>query len=412
MVWGTLDDENIVWGTQCGGACENIVWGTLDAVENIVWGTIDEGENIVWGTSDDGENIVWGTLDDLENIVWGTNCGGGDCENIVWGTAMNLENIVWGTALDDENIVWGTSSVINDLIWGLAAGGEDVTWGSSGEDADLFDAPNADPIVYDGVLLEDIFAPPPPSTTARRQFVRFGHRQPRRHSGRGLLMEKMPFRDAQEVVDVHAVMASAAQAVTTSDWRQSLPVLTGSMVTLRELRLSDAPSLLAMLSTEEVARFISPPPTTVEGFERFIAWTHRERAAGNYICFAVVPTNMDTAIGIFQVRQLEPGFGTAEWGFALGSAFWGSGVFHRRRDSRRRLRVRHRRRAAPRGARGDGERTRQRRAAEGRRRAGRCAAQVLPARRRVPGSDPVDAARRRLAPGALFMEADDPLIRA
>ena len=140
-------------------------------------------------------------------------------------------------------------------------------------------------------------------------------------------MEKMPFRDAeQEIVDVHAAMATA-QRVTTSDWRQSLPVLTGEMVTLRELRLSDAPALLAMLSTEEVSRFISPPPTTVEGYERFIAWTHRERAAGNYICFAVVPHNMDTAIGIFQVRQLEPGFGSAEWGFAMASAFWGSGVF-------------------------------------------------------------------------------------
>ncbi|MGH9411955.1 MAG: GNAT family N-acetyltransferase [Vicinamibacterales bacterium] len=114
---------------------------------------------------------------------------------------------------------------------------------------------------------------------------------------------------------------------TTTDWRQSLPVLMGSMATLRELRLSDAPSLLAMLSSEEVARFISPPPTTVEGFERFIAWTHRERAAGNYACFAVVPHGMDTAVGIFQIRQLEPGFGTAEWGFAIGSAFWGTGMF-------------------------------------------------------------------------------------
>jgi RimJ/RimL family protein N-acetyltransferase len=36
---------------------------------------------------------------------------------------------------------------------------------------------------------------------------------------------------------------------------------------------------------------------------------------------------MDTAIGIFQVRQLEPGFGTAEWGFAIGSPFWGTGLF-------------------------------------------------------------------------------------
>jgi len=141
-------------------------------------------------------------------------------------------------------------------------------------------------------------------------------------------MEKMPFRDAQSVTNLQAVIAAArSTATTTSDWKQALPTLTGSMVTLRELRLTDAPALLAMLSTEEVARFISPPPTTVEGFERFIAWTHRERAAGNYACFAVVPHGMDTAIGIFQVRQLEPGFGTAEWGFAIGSAFWGTGMF-------------------------------------------------------------------------------------
>ena len=130
-------------------------------------------------------------------------------------------------------------------------------------------------------------------------------------------------------MDVHAVMATARNVTVTvsTDWRRALPVLNGGMVTLRELRLSDAPSLLAMLATEEVARFISPPPTTVEGFERFIAWTHMERAAGNYVCFAVVPAGMDSAVGIFQVRQLEPGFATAEWGFAIGSAFWGTGIF-------------------------------------------------------------------------------------
>ena len=115
--------------------------------------------------------------------------------------------------------------------------------------------------------------------------------------------------------------------VTTSDWTAGLPVLTGAGFTLRELRIEDAASLLAMLTTEEVSRFISPPPTTVEGFERFILWAQRERQAGNYACFAVVPTGMQTAVGIFQVRSLEPGFATAEWGFALGSAFWGTGVF-------------------------------------------------------------------------------------
>ena len=142
-------------------------------------------------------------------------------------------------------------------------------------------------------------------------------------------MVKTTFRDSQPVTNMHAVIAASRPdtTTTTSDWKQALPVLTGSLVTLRELRLSDATSLLAMLSTQEVARFISPPPTTVEGFERFIAWTHRERTAGNYACFAVVPHGMDTAVGIFQVRQLEPGFGTAEWGFALGSGFWGTGMF-------------------------------------------------------------------------------------
>jgi RimJ/RimL family protein N-acetyltransferase len=141
-------------------------------------------------------------------------------------------------------------------------------------------------------------------------------------------MEKMAIGEAQgKPMQTALATRPASTATTTSDWKQALPVLMGSMVTLRELRISDATSLLAMLSCEEVARFISPPPTTVEGFERFIAWTHRERAAGNYACYAVVPHGMDSAVGIFQVRQLEPGFGTAEWGFALGSGFWGTGVF-------------------------------------------------------------------------------------
>jgi RimJ/RimL family protein N-acetyltransferase len=140
-------------------------------------------------------------------------------------------------------------------------------------------------------------------------------------------MTATTLRLAQTMPSSRAALGVARTETTTSDWKQALPVLSGSMVTLREMRISDATSLLAMLSTEEVARFISPPPTTVEGFERFIAWTQRERAAGNYACFAVVPHGMSSAVGIFQVRQLEPGFGTAEWGFALGSAFWGTGLF-------------------------------------------------------------------------------------
>ncbi len=134
-------------------------------------------------------------------------------------------------------------------------------------------------------------------------------------------MEKMPFQpDVQRV-------KTAPTAAITSDWRMSLPVLAGSKVTLRDLDVSDAPSLFAMLTTDEVSRFISPPPSTVEGFERFITWARAEQAAGRYACFAVVPHGMTAAIGLFQIRELEPGFLSAEWGFAIGSEFWGTGVF-------------------------------------------------------------------------------------
>jgi ribosomal-protein-alanine N-acetyltransferase len=111
------------------------------------------------------------------------------------------------------------------------------------------------------------------------------------------------------------------------DWHEGLPALSGSLITLRELRPSDAPSLLASVGTAEVTRLISPPPPTVEGFEKFIAWTHRQREARKSVAFAVVLKESDTVIGLFQVRALQPAFDIAEWGFALGSEFWGKGIF-------------------------------------------------------------------------------------
>jgi RimJ/RimL family protein N-acetyltransferase len=146
-------------------------------------------------------------------------------------------------------------------------------------------------------------------------------------SALGRLMVRTNDLIAEGMETVTALEQQTYTDVASSDWRRALPLLVGKQVTLRELRTTDAPALLAMLATDEVARFISPPPTTVEGFERFIAWTHSRRAAGEYVCFAVVPAGTDTAIGIFQVRQLDPSFATAEWGFALGSAYWGTGVF-------------------------------------------------------------------------------------
>lgn len=132
-------------------------------------------------------------------------------------------------------------------------------------------------------------------------------------------MEKISFRESGAVVRVITPEESA--------WRAELPVLFGEALILRELRPSDAPILLAMLSSEEVVRFTNPLPTTLEGFESLVTAAHSERLAGRSICFGVVPKGRQDAVGFFDIRQLEPSFATAEWRFALGSPYWGTGVF-------------------------------------------------------------------------------------
>lgn len=138
-------------------------------------------------------------------------------------------------------------------------------------------------------------------------------------------MEKLPFRSSG--TPIVSAMPAVEVPVDPNDWRTGLPTLTGSMVTLRELQIADAPALHAALTTEEVSRFISASPTTVEGFDQFIASAHRQRTAGDDACFAVVPRNSETAVGLFQIRSLEPGFRSAEWRFALSEICWGTGIF-------------------------------------------------------------------------------------
>lgn len=111
------------------------------------------------------------------------------------------------------------------------------------------------------------------------------------------------------------------------DWRRGLPVLRTAGITLREPVVSDAESLRQALTPHEVARFMSTPPTDAAGFERFITWVRHERAQSRHLCYGVVPAGCEHPVGLIQIRGIEPGFGTAEWGFALDRAHWGSGLF-------------------------------------------------------------------------------------
>lgn len=130
-----------------------------------------------------------------------------------------------------------------------------------------------------------------------------------------------------EPIRFDAAAITTPMATVEEDWTKGLPVLKGRRMMLRELEKADSLSLLSMLSVEEVSRFISPPPTTAEGFEKFIAWAKRERQAGNQMTFGMVPEGCDHAVGLVQVRAIAPKFSVAEWGFAVGSPFWGTGLF-------------------------------------------------------------------------------------
>ena len=106
-----------------------------------------------------------------------------------------------------------------------------------------------------------------------------------------------------------------------------LPELTSGSVRLRELHLSDAPSLTGAMGSARVGKHLSPGPTSVAETEEFIASMRYARMSGRLICFGVIPAGLHAAVGVFQLWPLEPSFHIAEWGFALGHRFWGTGLF-------------------------------------------------------------------------------------
>ena len=114
-----------------------------------------------------------------------------------------------------------------------------------------------------------------------------------------------------------------------ADWHQRLPVLRDGRVTLRELQLTDVPGLVTNLTTAEVTRF----PVTTAADDRGVRAVCGVDALGarrsrelRVLCGRA--GRVRRGCGLFQLRMLEPSFATAEWGFALGSAFWGTGLFN------------------------------------------------------------------------------------
>jgi serine protease AprX len=81
VTWGNGTSDNVVWGSQCGGAdCQSgLLVGALSPNAATA-----PGGPIIWGSSA-SDTVVWGTSDS-DTVVWGTNCADPSCQPVVWTT--------------------------------------------------------------------------------------------------------------------------------------------------------------------------------------------------------------------------------------------------------------------------------------------------------------------------------------
>ena len=125
---------------------------------------------------------------------------------------------------------------------------------------------------------------------------------------------------AAPVTDVHEEYREPAA------WTRGLPALRGSLTTLREIELLDAPVLFNALDPSDVAISIEPAPRTRDDLRRYIAWVQWQRALGRAAGFAIVPRGTRHAAGLIQVRRSDLAGAVAEWGIVLAPRYRGTGV--------------------------------------------------------------------------------------
>jgi RimJ/RimL family protein N-acetyltransferase len=116
-------------------------------------------------------------------------------------------------------------------------------------------------------------------------------------------MEKMPFQPGQAAA-----------------WRQAIPELQGTFVTMREAQPETDDSLWSLIWPTEAVHLLAPPPRTRQELHAVLSGLLDGRQAGREIGF--VACGGSRPIGLIQVRALEPSFQTAEWAFAFAPDRW------------------------------------------------------------------------------------------
>lgn len=122
-------------------------------------------------------------------------------------------------------------------------------------------------------------------------------------------------------------MTAEISSLNVPNWRTELPILTARLVTLREPVAQDLGPLVDLLSMADATRFGMDDQTTEVAVQRLIERAARERAAGQSFTYVITTGATRPAVGLIQVRSLDPAFEVAEWECSVAPSSRGTGVF-------------------------------------------------------------------------------------
>ncbi|MGE3509411.1 MAG: GNAT family N-acetyltransferase [Vicinamibacterales bacterium] len=110
-------------------------------------------------------------------------------------------------------------------------------------------------------------------------------------------------------------------------WRQELPALVGTSLTLREPVSTDRHALTEVFLTAESVHFGLDGAVDDDSVARFIEQAAADRIAGRAFTYATTLTRGGRLVGCLRVRGLDPFFENAECEASLIPPVRGSGLF-------------------------------------------------------------------------------------
>jgi RimJ/RimL family protein N-acetyltransferase len=109
-------------------------------------------------------------------------------------------------------------------------------------------------------------------------------------------------------------------------WNAQPVLLRRRDVTLREATRGDAFSLFSLLSQPQAASTIASGPKSPGALADLIETAAFARRSRRGMWLAVIP-NGAGVVGLVRLREIEPGFKSAEWDAVLAHDYWGTGLF-------------------------------------------------------------------------------------